>query len=339
MNKGVINNLNNLLICPNCHKENLKISDENILCDYCKETYPIIYGIPVLITKKRCQELNLDYYSENYLQNILKTENFKKNKYDVYNYIKTVLIGTNGILYKNINEPEKYPIANVPFLKNENLNKPLFIDIGCGWGRWVIDAANKGYNTIGVDITLINLIISKKILEKYQIDDCNFICCDVLNLPISDNSIDIIHSFSFLQHFSEENLNIILSSIHRIMKENAIFKTQMVNKYSLRGIYNFYKFKNSKKSLHKGKIYFAQSDFDVRYFNIKKLNQIFSKLFKINKIENYSFFTQAQFSDFKLFKFKAKIYLIIVNVINLIAKILPFLKNISDNLLFTLSKK
>ena len=61
-NIGAINNLNNLLICPNCHKENLKISNENILCDYCRETYPIIYGIPVLITKKRCQELKLDYY-------------------------------------------------------------------------------------------------------------------------------------------------------------------------------------------------------------------------------------------------------------------------------------
>ena len=46
MNIGAINNLNNLLICPNCHKENLKISNENILCDYCRETYPIIYGIP-----------------------------------------------------------------------------------------------------------------------------------------------------------------------------------------------------------------------------------------------------------------------------------------------------
>ena len=52
----------------------------------------------------------------------------------------------------------------------------------------------------------------------------------------------------------------------------------MVNKYSLRGLYNEYKIKNSRfEMLQKGRIEekIDESNFNVRYFSIKKINNIF----------------------------------------------------------------
>ena len=75
------------------------------------------------------------------------------------------MIGTNGILYKNINEPEKYPIANVPFLKNENLipiskeSKSIVVagrgadNLGMQCGGWTINwQGGQGDITIGTTI-------------------------------------------------------------------------------------------------------------------------------------------------------------------------------------------
>ena len=332
----------NLINCPNCDQKKLLILDNVINCENCRERYPIIYGVPVLITKKRCKELNLDYYSKNIEQNILNSLDLELNSYGIIKFIKKILIGTNGILYENINEPKKYPLANIPFSKVDESKELLLIDIGCGWGRWTLNAAQKGYISVGIDKSLISLIVAKKISEQLNIGNCNFICCDVLNLPISNNSFDRVYSFSFLQHFSENNLKAILMKISEIMKSNSIFKTQMINKYSLRGFYNDFKIKNSKiDMIKKGRMDSIEGEdsFTVRYFTPNKTLNILKSLFEIDKFENYSFFTQAQIGDFALIRFKSKLFMTAAITMNYITKLLPFLKYFSENYIFTLKKK
>ena len=333
---------NNYVICPNCKSNRLNSFNDNIVCNNCDEIYPIIYDIPILITKKRCEELNLNYYSKGLEEKILNSENIQENEYGIFKYIKKILIGTNGILYENINEPKKYPLANIPFSKVDESKELLLIDIGCGWGRWTLNAAQKGYISVGIDKSLISLIVAKKISEQLNIGNCNFICCDVLNLPISNNSFDRVYSFSFLQHFSENNLKTILMKISEIMKSNSIFKTQMINKYSLRGFYNYFKIKNSKiDMIKKGRMDSIEGEdsFTVRYFTPNKTLNILKSLFEIDKFENYSFFTQAQIGDFALIRFKSKLFMTAAITMNYITKLLPFLKYFSENYMFTLKKK
>ncbi len=331
-------NLSNLIKCPNCSNE-LIFFKEEIICNSCEEKYPIIFDVPVLITKKKCESLGLDYYTESFKEKIIDLTLFKKNEFGIM-ALNEILVYTNGILYEKINKPTKYPIPDIPFERNQS-DKNLLIDIGCGWGRWTISAAQKGYNAVGIDKNLIWLIFAKKMAEQLNIKNCNFICCDVLNLPIKDISFDKVYSFSFLQHFSEENLQIILNQIHKIIKPKGVFKTLMVNKYSLRGLYNEYKIKNSRiEMLQKGRIEerIDDNNFNVRYFSIKKINNMFKLNFNLKNFQSYCFFTQAQKEDLSILIFKSKIYIIISLFLTSLFKFIPFSKYISDNLIYTLEK-
>jgi ubiquinone/menaquinone biosynthesis C-methylase UbiE/uncharacterized protein YbaR (Trm112 family) len=319
------------LICTNCKSNKLKNFNSKIICKSCNQNYPIIYGIPILITAKKCLALNLDYHKKNFEKKILDKTNFEENEFEIIKGLKNILMSTSGFLYDKIKEVTKYPITEIPFSKlNPNKHEKL-LDIGCGWGRWTISSAKKGYESVGIDISINSLIIAKKISEKLKLKNCNFICCDVLDLPLKENTFDKIFSFSFLQHFSQKNLEIILEHIANKMKNSSIFKTQMVNKYAFRSIYNILKKKYFKKEITK--------NFDVRYFSIRKLNKIFNQYFIIKKMENYSFFTQAQTTDYDIMSMKSKFFLNISKALNLITSYLKFLKYISDNCIFTLEKK
>jgi ubiquinone/menaquinone biosynthesis C-methylase UbiE/uncharacterized protein YbaR (Trm112 family) len=319
------------LICTNCKSKKLKDFNSKIICKSCNQNYPIIFGIPILITKKKCLGLNLNYHKKDFEKKILDKINFEENEFGIIKGLKNILMSTSGFLYDKIREITKYPIAEIPFSKlNPNKHEKL-LDIGCGWGRWTISSAKKGYESVGIDISINSLIIAKKISEKLKLKNCNFICCDVLDLPLKENTFDKIFSFSFLQHFSQKNLEIILDNIANKMKNSSIFKTQMVNKYAFRSIYNILKKKYFKKEITK--------NFDVRYFSIRKLNKIFNQYFIIKKIENYSFFTQAQTTDYDIMSMKSKFFLNTSKALNLITSYLKFLKYISDNCIFTLEKK
>jgi len=330
-----------IIICPNCKSNKISHKKKKLICDDCNESYPIVYGIPILITKENCRKLNLNYYKKNLEIEILNSKNFKLNQHGVLKYVENILMGTSGILYENIKNLKNYPIANVPFIKKENNKKLYFLDIGCGWGRWTINAVQKNYKCIGIDISIHSLIAAKKISEELNLKDCFFICCDVKNMPLKNNSFDCVFSFSFLQHFSENNLKVILKNTLNKMKYKGTFKTQMVNKFSLRGLYNSFKIKYfSARMIKSGKMdeRTDEDNFTVRYFGIIKIFQIFKQYFIINKIENYSFFTQAQYSDFNIFNKKLKFFLIVSNLFNLMTKYFFFLKYISDNILLTLIK-
>jgi ubiquinone/menaquinone biosynthesis C-methylase UbiE/uncharacterized protein YbaR (Trm112 family) len=318
------------LICANCKSIKLKKNNCKIICKSCNENYPLIYGIPILITKKKCLQLNLDYHKKNYEKNLLNNRNFKENKFGIIKHLNYVLMATSGFLYDKVNNIKKYPIAEIPFSKlNKNEYKKL-LDVGCGWGRWTISSAIKGYESVGIDISISSLVLAKKISEKLNLKNCNFVCCDVLDLPLKENTFDRVFSFSFLQHFSESNLQIILKNVANKMKNNSIFKTQMVNKYAFRSIYNIIKIKYFEKKIIK--------NFSVRYFSIKKINKIFNQHFIIKNFENYSFFTQAQITDYKIMSFKSKFFLMISKILNTLASYFTFLKYISDNCIFILKK-
>jgi uncharacterized protein YbaR (Trm112 family) len=54
------------LICTNCKSKKLKDFNSKIICKSCNQNYPIIFGIPILITKKKCLGLNLNYHKKDF---------------------------------------------------------------------------------------------------------------------------------------------------------------------------------------------------------------------------------------------------------------------------------
>jgi 2-polyprenyl-3-methyl-5-hydroxy-6-metoxy-1,4-benzoquinol methylase len=329
-------------VCPGCKKKKLYNNNKKLIsCKFCQQKYPIIYGIPILITKAKIKKLNLNYNKKNFEKN-MDSINFNLNEFKILIHLKKLMPGTSGFLYKNLRKLKDYPIGNIPFEKLNKKKNINLLDLGCGWGRWTLNAAQKGYNAVGIDISLISLIVAKKISEQLNLKNCKFICCDVLDMPLTEKTFDKVFSYSFLQHFSENNLKIILKLTANKMNNHSIFKTQMVNKYGLRSIYNFLRIKYYKKELIKKKVISSdksENNFNVRYFSISKINQLLEKNFFVNRIESNLFFTQALLTDFKILTIRSRFILIIGLFFNFFAKYFTLLNYVSDNLTYTLNKK
>lgn len=160
-NNNIKNYSKKFIICPNCKGKNLIFKKKSILCKYCKEIYPLIFDIPILITRKKCKELKLDYHKKNFEKEILRSNNFKLNKFGILKYVEKILMGTSGILYKDINNLKKYPIANIPFNKQTS-KKLFFLDVGCGWEDGQLMLHKKTLSVLGLMYLFTRLLQQKK---------------------------------------------------------------------------------------------------------------------------------------------------------------------------------
>ena len=67
-------------------------------------------------------------------------------------WVKTEIGSTNGIHYiDRANKIETYPAYQLPTRKAQKKNS-LMLDIGSGWGRWLVAASKKNYIPIGLDL-------------------------------------------------------------------------------------------------------------------------------------------------------------------------------------------
>ena len=79
-----------LIICPNCKSNKISFQKKIIFCNNCKESYPVINDIPILITKKNCKKLNLNYHKKNLEYEILNSKNFKLNQFGILKYVENI---------------------------------------------------------------------------------------------------------------------------------------------------------------------------------------------------------------------------------------------------------
>src|SRR5690606_32321540 len=125
----------------------------------------------------------------------------------------------NGIHYiDRIGKLKRYPIYEVP-VPTVTGNK-LMLDIGCGWGRWLVAGHNKGYIPIGIDLRLEFCETARQVLNDLNKSGYTVVA-DLENIPFRDNIFDLIWSFSVIQHTHINRLTNCLSHINRIIKSDG----------------------------------------------------------------------------------------------------------------------
>ena len=236
--------------------------------------------------------------------------------------VQQQIAATNGIQYVNrIGKLTDYPTYSLPVKK---VRQGLILDIGTGWGRWLVAGAAKGYIPVGIDLRLEFCQTARQTLAASG-ESGYTVVADLKEIPFQDNLFDLVWSFSVIQHTHRDRLLKCLADIKRILVPGGYTKLEFPNKDGIRN--------------HSGpaKKFAAKADdynsWVVRYYSIEEYKNIFNNIFGNFSFYNHSFLGIGVLpEDLKYVSLKNKLLCGISLAGTLLTKIIPPLKNIADSI-------
>lgn len=229
---------------------------------------------------------------------------------------------TNGIHYTNrVGKLKNYPVYELPV---PDVKNGLMLDIGTGWGRWLVAGAKKGYIPIGIDIRIEFCETSLATLKAHN-KNGYVIVADLKNLPFKSQVFNLVWSFSVIQHTHKQRMLDCLQHINRILKNTGYAFLEFPNKHGIKN-----RFKNVPNAETEKNNY---NSWVVRYYSISTYKKIFEKIFGNFKYKNHSLIGIGILKeDLKYVSFKNKILCGISLLGSLITKIIPGLSKFSDSI-------
>lgn len=102
---------------------------------------------------------------------------------------------------------------------NQFVKEKIVLDIACGVGYGSSHLLSKGAKkVIGVDISQEAIDYAKK---QYQNEKIEFLQGDATNIPLENDTIDVIVSFETIEHL--KNQEKFLREVKRVLKNNGLF--------------------------------------------------------------------------------------------------------------------
>ncbi len=107
------------------------------------------------------------------------------------------------------------------------------LDAGCGSGRYSLPLAMRGFDVVGVDVSMkaLNMLKQSIVLRKL---DMSIFAADVSRLPFSGNSFDFIWCYGVLQHLLQSEREITVREFHRVLKKEGILFVEVFGKEDFR---------------------------------------------------------------------------------------------------------
>ena len=175
---------NNTFICPLC-KENLRQKSSSLVC---------------------CNNHTFDYTKKGSI-NLIKANNYKASNI----YTKELFINRRNFINNNFYKDVYLKVAEI--LNNFAGNKQVSIlDVGCGEGTHsmkILELLKFTYLYYGFDYSLDGVNLA----TDYNGNNKVFFQASVVNIPLKDNSIDIIIDFLSPHNYQEYK---------RVLKKNGI---------------------------------------------------------------------------------------------------------------------
>ncbi len=113
-----------------------------------------------------------------------------------------------------------WPIV-IDFIKDQPFDL-LLLDIACGNGRHLLPAAKHYTKVIGIDISKNFLKIIEEKLKKENIKNTDLIHSDASNIPLRNNTIDIVLFIAALHNIKGRKNRIhVLNELKRIIKPDG----------------------------------------------------------------------------------------------------------------------
>lgn len=191
-------------------------------------------------------------------------QNYFKNDYSIDPVISHMVGATCGNLYvHNIGKLSRYPI---PDFRWKNGKGRILLDLGCNWGRWCVAAARAGFTPIGIDPQIGALLAAKRLCNQLGVES-HFVCGDARHLPIRSELVDLVFSYSVLQHLSREDVAAVANQANRVLVGGGELIVQMPHRYGMRSFYQL-----ARRRFTDG------TGFQVRYWTRRQLRKVFGEI-------------------------------------------------------------
>ena len=212
----------------------MEVRGDTLVCPSGDE-YPIVDGIPVLVRGDVRQTL---WVADESIA-MAKQPDVRERAAAVNaagsmdEEVQRLVASTCGYLYEPlIGNLKRYPI---PELRLPDGAGRTFVDIGCGWGRWSVAAARKGYAVVSVDPSLRHLLAARRVCQQLGVPG-RFVVADARYLPFAPGSFDVAFSYSVLQHFAKSDVRLALRAVARSLRPGGESFIQMPNVLGVRSI-------------------------------------------------------------------------------------------------------
>ena len=313
------------LVCPR-HGQGLRVTGDVLRCDSGDE-FPIVDGIPVMVLNDTRQTL---WVAD---ESLTLAEEYRSGKRPspsaapaggdgIDPDVQSLVSATCGYLYEPlIQRLKRYPI---PELRLPDASGEALLDIGCGWGRWTIAAARKGYRAVGLDPALRHVLAARRVCRQLDVPTL-FVVADARYLPFAPQTFDVTFSYSVLQHFSKPDVRTALASIAKVLKARGTCFIQMPNAFGVRSLY------------HQARRGFGEAhNFDVRYWTPRELEATFESLVGESTLSVDGYFglgIQANDLDMLPLHFQAVVRS--SEALRKVAKKAPWMTNLADSIYVT----
>ena len=203
------NALQDVLACPACKMRlTLEGGNTSVSCALCQRIYPIIDDIIVFLGNE-----TLDQEDERRFRDIRASKDMERDVLSLFE-----VIGKHHCIPVMQRQAEEFRRAMEP--------QEWLLDIGIGYG-WHWSAVSEGTRVIGVDISLGNLKLARRILGDN--DSVLLVCADAAMLPIRDKTISSMWSVQAFQHFPQEVFCRVQSELARVLCDEFLMEICNLN--------------------------------------------------------------------------------------------------------------
>jgi ubiquinone/menaquinone biosynthesis C-methylase UbiE len=289
-----------LLVCPSGHG------------------YPCVGGIPVLVVDELEPTQPRYWATPEQIDAALSSAAHEADDQTVDPYVKQLLVGTHGNLYRRLAEKtiERYPVPTTPLPPGEGR---LLLDIGCNWGRWSIAAARAGYRVVGIDPSFEAVAAARRIAHRLEVP-VEYVVADARALPFGDGTFDTVFSYSVLQHFAKPDARAAVAEMARVLRAGGTSWIQMANARGLR---------NLQQRARRG---FREGDaFEVRYWTPRELKQTFAQIGPTRLLADGFFTLNGQVDDVDLLPARYRAIVRGSVLLRRTSMLLPLLARLADS--------
>jgi uncharacterized protein YbaR (Trm112 family)/SAM-dependent methyltransferase len=245
--------------------------------------------------------------------------------------MKHQLSSTQGQHYDDQNNRiDYYPDYSlpVPCTRKENA---LMLEVGPGWGRWLVSGAKKGYIPIGVDMRLSHTQSVMQTMKDYGLN-AYMVISDLSSLPFKPGVFDFVWSFSAIQHAHRDKAISCLQHINRVLSSDGFTKLEFPN---LNGIHNRFGPVQSQ-----AKEWDNKESMCVRYYSLSDYKQQFNEVFGNCTASIHSLLGIGVLpEDIKHVTWKRKPLVAASLLLTALARLVPGTASIADSLYLTAHRK